>query len=81
MVMVVVRCVVVNILSTVATENTCTIVRWLALERACHRLHVSFSGFVLRFSPVQALCNVASVVLKLLRLDEICVPLEISLST
>ena len=33
------------------------------------------SGFVLRLSAVHALCNLASAVLKLLRLDEICVPL------
>ena len=29
----------VYILSTVETENTYTPARWLALERACHRLH------------------------------------------
>ena len=36
--------------------------------------------FVLSLSTVQALCNLASVVLELL-LDEICVPLEVSVST
>ena len=72
-------------LTTVETENTYTPARWLALERACHRLHslvsVSSSRFELCLSFVQALCNLARVVLELHRLDEICVPLEVSLST
>ena len=41
---------------------------------------VSSSRFVLRLATVQALCNLARVVLELHRLDEICVPLEVSLS-
>ena len=75
----------VHILSTVETENTYT------PARACHRLHslvfvsVGFihcsSRFVLRLATVQAWCNLARVVLELYRLDEICVPLEVSLST
>ena len=39
------------------------------------------SRFLLYLSIVQVLCNLAGVVLELLRLDEICVPLEVSLST
>ena len=35
--------------------------------------------FVLSLSTAQALCNLAGVVLELL--DEICVPLEVSVST
>ena len=35
-----------NILSTVGTENSCTLARWLALERACHRLHSFVFVFV-----------------------------------
>ena len=92
----------VCILSTVETDNTYTPARWLALERACHRLNslvfisvsfihcsssrsgkvfVSSSRFVLRLTTVQALCNLPRVVLELHRLDEIGVPLEVSLST
>ena len=75
----------VYILSTVETENSYTPARRLALERACHRLHslvfVSSSRFVLRLATVQALCNLERVVLELHRLDEICVPPEVSLST
>ena len=76
----------VYILSSVETESTYTPARWLALERACHRLHslifvsvsfihcsssrsgkvfVSSSRFVLRLATVQALCNLARVVLEL----------------
>ena len=36
--------------------------------------------FALSLSTVQALCNLAGVLLELL-LDEICVPLEVSVST
>ena len=36
---------------------------------------------MLRLATVQALCNLARVVLELHRLDDICVPLEVSLST
>ena len=39
------------------------------------------SRFLLRFSTVQTLCKLAGVVLELLRLDEICVPLEVFLCT
>ena len=42
---------------------------------------VSSSRFVLRLATVQALCNLERVVLELHRLDEICVPPEVSLST
>ena len=41
---------------------------------------MSCSRFVLRLATVQALCNLARVVLELHRLDEICVPIEVSLS-
>ena len=36
--------------------------------------------FVLSLSTLEALCNLAGVVLELLRLDEICVPLEVPVS-
>ena len=45
------------------------------------RVFVSSSRFVLRLATAQAVCNLARVVLELHRLDEICVPLEVSLST
>ena len=51
------------------------------VKRSAVLLFVSSSWFVLRLSIVQVLCNLAGVVLELLRLDEICVPLEVSLST
>ena len=48
---------------------------------AFRKVFVSSSRFVLRLATVQAVCNLARVVLELHRLDEICVPLEVSLST
>ena len=42
---------------------------------------VSSSRFVLCLSTVQVLCNLASAVLELLRRDEVCVPLQVSVST
>ena len=39
------------------------------------------SRFLLYLSIIQVLCNLAGVVLELLRLDEIYFPLEVSLST
>ena len=108
------RCVVVNILSTVGTENTYTPARleelfkssqpspfvpsrirspsflasdhvlnpfrWF-VKRSAVSFFVSSSRFVLCLSTVQVLCNLAGAVLELLRLDEICVPLDVSLST
>ena len=47
-------------------------------ERELHPLLVFVSS---SSAPVQALGNLARVLLELHRLDEICVPLEISLST
>ena len=52
-----------------------------APRRVQGKVFVSSSRFVLRLATVQALCNLARVVLELHRLDEICVPLEVSLST
>ena len=102
------RCVVVNILSDVGTENThpCSTgnaVHKLSVNTTrnfhdsrskfpCERLRsqrfakrsavlrfVSSLMFALSLSTVQSLCNLAGVVLELL-LDEICVPLEVSVS-
>ena len=87
----------VYILSTVETENIYTPARWLAVElhsivlvsvsfihfssSRSEKVFVSSSRFVLRLATLQALCNLARAVLELHRLDEICVPLEVSLST
>ena len=51
------------------------------VKRSAALFFVSSSRFVLRLLTVQDLCNLAGVVLELLRLDEICVPFEVSLST
>ena len=107
------RCVVVNILSTVGTENFYTPAPREALFKSSQSspvvppkirspnflpsddvlnpfrcfvkgsvvFFVSSSRFVSCLSIVQVLCNLAGVVLELLRLDVICVPLEVSLST
>ena len=50
------------------------------VKRSAVLCFVSSSMFVLSLSTVQALCNLAGVVVELL-LDEICVPLEVSVST
>ena len=50
------------------------------VKRSAVLCFVSSSMFVSSLSTVQALCNLAGVVLELL-LDEICVPLEVSVST
>ena len=48
------------------------------VKRSAVLFFVSSSRFVLHLSTVQVLCNLAGVVLELLRLDEICVPIEVS---
>ena len=44
-------------------------------------VRLSFSGFVACLAIVQVLCGVTQNVLELHRLDEICVPLQVFLST
>ena len=52
-----------------------------SVKRSAVLFFVSSSTFVLRLSTLQVLCNPASAVLELLRLDDICAPLEDFLST
>ena len=47
------------------------------MKRSAVMFFVTSSRFLLRLSTVQVLCNLAGVVLELLRLDDICVPLEV----